>query len=330
MHAATALTSWSRALRRALDRAGCDSAALFAQAGLDLSALDDPNARYPLDGTTRLWRLAVSATGDPCLGLTVASQVTPTTFHALGYSLGASTTLAEAFQRIVRYFRLVTDAAELEFGLEGEHYRFVIRPLDRPRPADEAIDAFASLFVRFCRSVLGRDFAPLRVRLQRSAPVPDCFDRVFRAPLEFGSAQNELWFAREPFERRLEGANPELARHNDEIALRYLARFDRDNLRARLRAALIERLPLGEPSAEKLAEALNLSLRSFQRKLAEEGTSYEALLAATRQELALSYLAERRYSISEIAYLLGFSDTSSFTRAFKRWTGQAPSQYGTR
>ena len=73
---------------------------------------------------------------------------------------------------------------------------------------------------------------------------------------------------------------------------------------------------------------MNLSLRSLQRKLAEEGTSYEALLAATRQELALSYLAEHRYSISEIAYLLGFSDTSSFTRAFKRWTGQAPSQYG--
>ena len=66
----------------------------------------------------------------------------------------------------------------------------------------------------------------------------------------------------------------------------------------------------------------------YAQKLAEEGTSYEALLAATRQELALSYLAEHRYSISEIAYLLGFSDTSSFTRAFKRWTGQAPSQYG--
>lgn len=325
---ATALTSWSRALRRALDRAGCDSAALFAQAGLDFAALDDPNARYPLERTTRLWRLAVQATGDPCLGLAVASQVTQTTFHALGYSLSASTTLAEAFERIVRYFRLVTDAAELEFHLEDDRYRFVIRPLDQPRPADEAIDAFASLFVRLCRSVLGREFAPLRVRLQRAAPQSDCFDKVFRAPLEFGCEQNELWFAQEPFERRLEGANPELARHNDEIVLRHLARFDRDNLRARSRAALIERLPLGEPSAEKLAEALHLSLRSLQRKLAEEGTSYEEILTATRRELALSYLAERRYSISEITYLLGFSDTSSFTRAFKRWTGQSPSQYG--
>jgi AraC-like DNA-binding protein len=328
MRSATVLTSWSRALRRALDRAGCNSAALFAQVGLDMAALDDPNARYPLESTTRLWRLAVQATGDPCLGLAVASQVTQTTFHALGYSLSASSTLAEAFERIVRYFRLVTDAAELELRLDGERYRFVIRPVTAPRPADEAIDAFASLFVRMCRSVLGREFSPLRVRLQRAAPATDCFDRVFRAPLEFGCAENELWFAREPFERRLEGANPELARHNDEIALRYLARFDHDNLGARSRAALIERLPLGEPSAERLAEALHLSLRSLQRRLAEEGTSYEKLLTATRRELALSYLAGRRHNISEIAYLLGFSDTSSFTRAFKRWTGQPPSQYG--
>lgn len=129
------------------------------------------------------------------------------------------------------------------------------------------------------------------------------------------------------FESRLEGANPELARLNDEVALRYLARFDRDKLNSRLRAALVEQLPRGEPSAAKLAVMLNLSLRSLQRRLADEGTSYEDLLTSTRRELALSHLADRRYSIGEVAYLLGFADASSFNRAFKRWTGQTPGQY---
>ena len=331
MPSATVLTSWSRAVRRALDRSGCDSAALFAAAGLDIAALDDPNARYPLAGTTRLWQLATEATGNPCFGLAVASEVTQTTFHALGYSLSASTTLQQAFERIVRYFRLVTDAVELELTHQADGYHFVIRPRPGPElPAHEAVDAFVALFVRFCRAMLGREFSPLRVRLARPAPPAEGragFDALFRAPLEFGCTETALWFAAPAFERRLEGANPELARLNDEVALRYLARFDRDNLNARLRAALIEQLPLGEPSAAKLAAQLHVSLRSLQRRLAEEGTSYEDLLTATRRELALSHLADTRYSLSEVAYLLGFADASSFSRAFKRWTGQTPGQY---
>ncbi len=328
MPSATVLTSWSRAVRRALDRNGCDSAALFAAAGLDITALDDPIARYPLANTTKLWRLATAATGNPCFGLAVAREITPTTFHALGYSLTASATLQEAFERIVRYFQLVTDAVELGFCRSDASYRFEIRPRPGPElPADEAVDAFVALFIRFCRAMLGQNFSPLRVRLARPKPSTDCFDILCRSPLEFGCTNTELWFPAEAFERRLEGANPELARLNDEVALHHIARFDRSNLSARLRSALAEQLPLGEPSATKLAGQLNLSLRSLQRRLANEGTCYDELLTATRRELALSHLADRHHTVGEIAYLLGFSDTSSFTRAFKRWTGQSPGQY---
>ena len=330
MHStATALTSWAKAIRKTLDAAGADSARLFSEAGLDLAALDDPNARYSVEGTTRLWRLAVAATGDEALGLTVARHVNQTTFHALGYSLIASTTLREAFERMLRYFRLVTDAADLEFGLDGERYRFAIcTPAQGAQPAAEAVDAFALLVVRLCRGLYRREFSPLAVSLQR--PVPGnlaAFERAFRAPLRFAADQNALWFAREVFEQRLEGANPELARQNDEVAVRYLAQMQKQNLRARVHAALIEQLPLGEPSQEKIAELLHLSLRSFQRKLAEEGGSYTELLNDTRRDLALSYIRDPGYSIGEITYLLGFSDASSFNRAFKRWTGQAPSVY---
>lgn len=325
---ATALSSWTKAILKTLDGAGVDGAALLRKAGLDPAVLDDPNGRYPVEQTTRLWRLAVRETGDPCIGLRVASQVTQATFHALGYTLAASATLKDAFERIQRYFRIVSDAAELELRQAGPECHFLIHaPAAGPQPAPEAIDAFMSVFVRMCRGLSGdRALSPLRIELRRPAPPdPACFEQVLRAPLAFGAANNRLVYATAALERRLESANPELASHHDDIARKYLARFAKDNIVARVESALIDRLPHGEPSQQDIAMALHLSARSLQRKLAAQGTSYKALLLATRRDLALSYLKDRAYTVSEVTYLLGFSDTSSFTRAFKRWTGQPPS-----
>jgi AraC-like DNA-binding protein len=328
-HTATTLSSWIRVLKRVLDQRGLDSAALFAAAGLDPAALDDPHARYPVERTTRLWRLAVEASGDEALGLAVASQVTHTTFHALGFSLIASRTLTEAFERTVRYFRIVTDVSEIEFRPADDRYVFSIRPAgagDR-LPAPEAIDAFISLFVRFCRSLAGRDFTPLEVRLVRAQPEkPDAFAAVLRCPLRFAAPANEIHLPRAAMDMPLETADADLARHNEAILERQLADQD-SSVKNKVRALMTEQLPQGEPSAELLARRLNLSLRSLQRKLAAEGTSYEELLSDTRCALALGYIRDPHYSISEVAYLLGFSDTGSFTRAFRRWTGQTPSAW---
>lgn len=328
-HTATALTSWAKAIRKALEAAGHDPKPLFLQAGLELSALDDPNARYPVESTLRLWQQVVRVTGDPAFGLVAARYVSPTTFHALGYSLVASPTLKDAFERLVRYFRVVSDAAELEFRTVGDEYHFELRvDIGGPEPALESIDAFACVIVRMCRGLYRRDYAPLRVSLRRPAPTdPTPYTRAFRAPLSFGASANLLVFDRASFETTLEGANSELARHNDEIAAKYLAHFDRHNITNRVHGVLVQQLSLGEPSQQKIADALHMSLRNLQRRLASEGTSYKDILNDTRRELALSYIKDLRYSVSEITYLLGFSDTSSFNRAFRRWTGQAPTLY---
>jgi AraC-like DNA-binding protein len=189
------------------------------------------------------------------------------------------------------------------------------------------VDAFISLFVRFCRSLGGREFAPIRVSLSRPRPAKaETFEAVFRCPLEFGAPADEIHLPRAAMDTPLETANADLARHNEEILERQLAQQD-NSIKNRARALLTGQLPQGEPSAELLAKSLNLSLRSLQRKLAAEGTSYEDLLSDTRCALALGYIRDPHYSISEVAYLLGFSDTSSFTRAFRRWTGQTPSAY---
>src|SRR5471030_1966538 len=168
MPEATSLSSWTRALRKQLDALGLDSAALCHEAGLDPQLMDDPNARYPLSATTRLWELAVASSGDPAIGLRVSRFVSPTTFHALGYALVASGSLREVFERIVRYHQVVSDALELELTRGEDRYRFRLKvPLGSLAPAFEAIDAFAATYVRTCRNRLGREYAPMAVYLRR-------------------------------------------------------------------------------------------------------------------------------------------------------------------
>ena len=109
------LAGWVKAIGRTLDAAGCDSAALLAEAGFDRECLDSATARCPLANTARLWEISVAATGDPAFGVKVASHIKHTTFHALSYGLCASSTLKEAFERLKRYCHVGSYAVEYEF-----------------------------------------------------------------------------------------------------------------------------------------------------------------------------------------------------------------------
>jgi len=325
----TSLASWTRALRKQLDALGLDSAQLCREAGIDPALMEHPNARYPLSATTRLWSLAVQASGDPALGLKTSQYVSPTSFHALGYALVASSSLREVFERIERYHRVVSDALSLELTRRDDCYEFCLNvPAGGPAPAPEAIDAFIAIYVRTCRNRLGRDFAPLAVHLRRAQPAdPSPWHDALRAPIHFGAQRDLLQFPLDAFDSTLEDGNQELAEHNETVLKRTLEQLQPVTWRRRVCTCLENQLPNGEPSAERIAQSLHLSLRSLQRHLADEGCSYESLLSETRQNLALQHMRDPHCSISEIAYLLGFADSSSFSRAFKRWTGQAPSQY---
>jgi hypothetical protein len=202
IHSPTSLSSWGLAIRSALESRGVDGAALFRDAGLDVAALSDPLARYPLPATTRLWRLAVNATGDPAFGIEVARHARPTYFHALGFSLTASSSLAEAFERIVRYFRLVTDAAEMTLAVRDDCYRFSVHLVDpAQRPAHEAVDAFMALAVRVCRVLRDRSYNPLSVELRRPPPLDHApFRRYFRVDVAFGKQEDVLVFDKSSFD----------------------------------------------------------------------------------------------------------------------------------
>jgi AraC-like DNA-binding protein len=323
------LATWIKAIGRALEAAGCDSAALLAKAGFGPQDFEGPTALCPVANAGRLWELAVEATGDPAFGLKVASHIKHTTFHALSYALSASSTLKEAFERVQRLCHIGSDAVEYELGRCGPEYHVVINTLTELPP--EPIDALVAAHLRMCRSMLGRDFSPLRVELRRPRPWKiDDFERLLRAPLYFSAAQNRMVFDAGSIERPLEGGNPELARYNDLIALQHLTRIERDDIQGNVREVLLQRLEGCEPSQDEVAERLHMSARTLQRKLAESGTTYKEILDETRRALALAYLSAPQRSVNDVTYLLGFSSGSCFTRAFRRWTGQSPSVWRAR
>jgi len=327
------IASLSATIVRALDAQGLDGPGIARRAGIAPTALQDPDARVPRAALTRLWGLAVEATGDPCFGLTAARFTLPTSFHALGYAVLASTTFKEALERIIRYRRLIGDVVELSLTEAGDRCRFIIDVSSRPGVVPfEAVDAFAAVTVRQARALhANRDFNPLAVSFQRPEPArAEPFRRVFRAPVRFSQPANFLEYARADLERRLPAGNAEIARHNDAVVVRYLARVQDVGLSSRVQHALIESLPNGEPSKQAIARALAMSPRNLQRRLAEEGTSFKEVLNETRASLARSYIDEGRLPMTEIAFVLGFADTSVFSRAFKRWTGASPRDYARR
>jgi len=322
--ASSSLTVW-----RALESYGVDPAPLFEQAGLDPQKLYDPNARYLDSRLYKLWCLAEETTGDPYLGLKVASFWHPSAANALGYSWLASATLKDALERTVRYFRMITDKEQLSFTESDEDYRLIIEnPISDYPTANEDLDASFAILVHLCRTCYGEAFHPLRISMSRPPlPDPEPFSEHFRAPIQYSGNENSVSFDKTVATTVLPTANAEVARASEQIVQEYLARFDRSSVAMQVRARLTEQLSSGQANQESVANALHMSLRSLQRRLNDEGTSYKDLLDETRRELASHYMAESHRSINEITYLLGFSEPSNFSRAFRRWTGSSPSAY---
>ena len=325
--------TWIQAIVRALDDQGIkgiNGTELALRAGISPRVLRNAEERAPQPAVTRLWAMAVEATGNPCFGLLVPRYVSPVTFHALGYAILASPNFKAVFQRLIRFQRLISDATEQRLELAGDRYRLVIERLSPLGPPHEAVDAFMATGVRTLRGLSGSARVdPLALYLQRPEPQPsELFHKLFRCPIHFEAAADLVEYSRKDVEAPLPHANAELAKQSDAIVAEYLTRTGRiGTLSDRVHALLVEHLPDGGPSEATVAQRLCLSLRNLQLQLAQEGTSYKALLNRARRDLASSYLQRGKYSIKEIAFLLGFSDAATFTRAFRRWTGQSPRRF---
>ncbi len=326
---ATTVGAAAKLVECALRDYGVDAGQIYRDAGLDRKALSSPDARYPFAGMQLMWRLAVERTGDPCFGLTVAEHMQPQAFHGLGFVWLSSDTLVDALKRLVKYQRLISTVVDISLEETPGAVNLVVnilQPSSRLEPA--SVDAAVAVFLRMCRMAVCGPFSPQKVTFRR--PRPACsqrFEEFFRAPVEFAAEKNVLGFEPQVIYKPLPGADAELLRANDQVVIDYLARFDRESLSVQVRSMLIELLPDGQPTQQGIARSLNLSVRNLQRKLQSEGISFKHLLDETRKELATQYIRDANRRIGEITYLLGFSEPSNFTRAFRRWTGLSPNEY---
>lgn len=323
----THLASSARFFWRILEQRGHDATAAFRAAGLDPARLTDPRARYPIERVARAWEQADRLLADPCFGLDAVDAWRASDYHAMGYAMLASRSLRRALERMVRYFRIINDVAGFELLETRERLTVAyVPPAAGFGLAPSQEQARWASILGICRAIYDGPLDPVEVTMRQAPPpCPERVDACFRCPVRFAAPRGSIAFDRTSADRPLVAANRELAAANDRIAVEYLARLQRDDLASRVKQAILDHLPSGAPSDDQVAQALYMSTRTLQRKLKEEGTTFSETIESVRRELAEAYLRDPNLTLTEISYLLGFGDTSSFSRAFKRWTGQAPS-----
>ena len=312
---------------RQMEDSGIDPAPLFRKHGIESTAVFDPGSRISYLKLDRVMGEAVEQSGDPFFSLKEAKYLLPSHLGPLGFAWLASTSLRSAFQRVQRYIKVLHENMQVTMH-DSEDALVVSFNLDAP-----SVNAYhrdighLAIMTRMCRFNYGNQWNPLRVTVAHPAP-PDqsYFYSLFRCPVDFGAEENSLHIDLKQADKRLTGASKQLAQLHDHIVVKYLAHLSRKDIINRVKAAILDGLGEGNATESSIANAMNTSIRNLNRKLSNEGTSFKTLLMEIRRELAEQYINDSTLTLTEISFLLGFSEVSSFSRAYRRWEGQSPSE----
>src|SRR5262249_10911198 len=253
----------------------------------------------------------------------------PASFDVVGYTMMSCADLRTAFERLIRYMLILSDALTMTMSEEqaGTRVTFVLFGGDRPIPR-QRIEFIVVSVISFCRWMSRRDILPRMLEFAYPQPAdPVRYRDAFRCPLSFDAPRHSILFAGPDMTAPLPTSNPVLAELHERFAGDYLQHFDHAQTSYRAREVIIRRLPDGEPRRDQVAAELAMSERTLQRRLEAEETSCVQLLDDTRRELAEQHLGRLHLSLAQAAYLLGFADPSSFFRACKRWFDTSPGQY---
>lgn len=328
---ASVSASLTLAVLHAAERQGLDRHALLGASGLDPALLGNPDARVPLLAQQALWAAIQQQLGDLEAGLRIGRALAPGQFSVLGYLLQSSPTLADALRAVQRYQRLAGEGGEVSLQADGERLWLVYQARHPEQPATRTRVLALMAFWQSLMAPLLHDFHLLGARFRHAAPDDlRAYHELFACPLQFDAGDYALALPRALLDAPLAQANLALQSLLREHAEALLARLPSESLSARVVALLSAQLGQGEPDRGQLAQALHLSERTLQRRLAEEGSSYQHLLGDTRRQLAERHLRDGQLAVTEIALLLGYSEPSVFFRAFRQWTGLTPGEYRAR
>lgn len=316
----------ARAVIDALDKRGIDVEPVLRAAQLSRQALASIDNRLPHESIRRLWEEAAAAAHDPSFGVHVAEALPTGAYDVFDYVLATAATVGEGLTLLTRYTRLIYDRSNLHLVVEPRIARLTNR-VPVPTPQDDEF-SLTLLLVR-SRQASGTHWTPDHMAFQHKRPDDDReLARVFGCPVAFGAAETEMRFA--PSVLQLPHVHPDsrlltvMSRYADSLLTSLPSRSD---LLASVSSTIARQMAKGLPSLRSTAGVLYVSERTLQRRLAGTGVSYSSLVDGIRRDLALKHIGDAGLSISEIAYLLHFADSTAFYRAFKRWTSEAPAQY---
>lgn len=316
----------------AASRRGVSRTAACAAADIDPAVLADPDHRLPFAGVVRLYEVCARLTGDDAFGLHVGEASHPTMFDVLGYIMMNSPTVGEALSRLERYQRVWTDGSVLSPSVEDGRARIQYSyEIAEPVPEDRRQDCEATLSIvaTGVRAMVGSEWQPDFVWYEHAAP-EDISEhrRIFRCPIAFGQSVNAVIFDAALLARAIPRADPALEAVLDRHAQALLdARPAVASLADRVRQVIVGRLRGGEPDLETVARELGMSTRTLQRHLKDERTTLNEVIDGIRRDLSTRYLRQPDLTISDVAYLLGFAEPSTFHRAFRKWTGLTPGEF---
>jgi AraC-like DNA-binding protein len=300
--------------------------AIFREDGGDLSSFADPDARVSKDTARRMTVASLEKTGDLCLGLHAGECVELSDFGVPDQLTRYCSTLREAILLNSRYVRLQEEGLRCGISEEDDTATLYLHNEDPNRIWVVHEYQVASTLKRLSLYTRGAA-VPLEVHL-RHANITDAgeYARVFKCPLRMEAACNAVVMSRHFLDFRALRPNPNLVIAFEQQAARALEKLGRagsfaDKVRPLIRAGLERGLNVADAAGR-----LHVSEATLRRRLADEGTTYKAVLDGVRRDLAFAHLAAK-LDPGEVAFALGYSNFNAFARAFRRWTGTSPAEY---
>ncbi len=323
-----------------LTRHGMDANAIFADVGVSVPTSNSPMDRVPLVSVIRTLEHVQQVLGDPGACLELYRHLKLTHLNVLGFALSCSSTLLDFFSRAERFcayigsaFRMEVEEREDCYQVRGGWNPAVYKEqLECEVNAGLLLECFAYSSLGIVHEVYG-DPVPARAIYLPGRPHPAvvaAFERAGNAPVIIGRDFIGIDIDKDVMNLGLPGANPQLARENDQKVIEHLACFDQTDVVHRCEQLIVESLPIGEYNLKQVASRLGMSERVLQAKLRAQGQSFSGLASRIKKTLALQYLEEGKKNVGQIAYALGFDSPSNFSRAFRGWTGVSPREYKSR
>jgi len=312
---------------RGLVNLGVDADEVLRRSGLDPSQLYQANLRTKFSGQPRFWKAAVELSGDPCIGLHLGEQMPVYKGQILEYLFLSSPTFGDGLNRVLNYQRLISDALHGQVS-ETPNPCLTSYFSEHEHATSHLAEAMVLGLIKAFQAVTDGTFKADRIVFNHS-PNTDMaeYQRIFQCPVEFNAKSFQLFFPASLLSYRSLYAEPELLNLHIQAADQHLAILQQQDLITEVRSLLGALLESGETTLENVAARLHVTPRHLRHQLDLAGTSFQRLLNDYRHRLARRLLSQTDEAISEIVYLTGFSEPSTFYRAFRRWEGTTPIEY---